>query len=104
MPSHANRSSGNSQMRWWVLALAAIAVSSSYYNDDVIGPIADLLHRQRGFSQSQLGMLNGVISIPNVALALRFLVGGDWCARRVAHCDRQSVRAHGGRPLHLRHQ
>ena len=53
-----------------MLALAAIAVSSSYYNDDVIGPIADLLHRQRGFSQSQLGMLNGVISIPNVALAL----------------------------------
>jgi MFS family permease len=57
-------------MRWIVLALAAIAVSSSYYEDDVIGPIADLLHRQRAFSQSQLGMLNGVISIPNVALAL----------------------------------
>jgi MFS family permease len=53
-----------------VLALAAITVSSSYYEDDVIGPIADLLHRQRGFSQSQLGMLNGVISIPNVASAL----------------------------------
>jgi MFS family permease len=61
---------GASPMRWWVLALAAIAVSSSYYEDDVIGPIADLLHRQRGFTQSQLGMLNGVISIPNVALAL----------------------------------
>ena len=61
---------GASPLRWWVLALAAIAVSSSYYEDDVIGPIADLLHRQRGFSQSQLGMLNGVISIPNVALAL----------------------------------
>jgi MFS family permease len=45
-------------------------VSSSYYEDDVIGPIADLLQRQRGFAQSQLGMLNGVISIPNVALAL----------------------------------
>jgi MFS family permease len=57
-------------MRWWALALAAVAVSSSYYEDDVIGPIADLLHRQRGFTQSQLGMLNGVISIPNVALAL----------------------------------
>jgi MFS family permease len=64
------RGSGSASMRWWVLALAAIAVSSSYYEDDVIGPIADLLHRQRGFSQSQLGMLNGVISIPNVALAL----------------------------------
>jgi len=57
-------------MRWWMLGLAAIAVSTSYYEDDVIGPIADLLHRQRGFGQSQLGMLNGVISIPNVALAL----------------------------------
>ena len=65
-----SRGSGDSGLRWWVLVLAAIAVSSSYYNDDVIGPIADLLHRQRGFSQSQLGMLNGVISIPNVALAL----------------------------------
>jgi MFS family permease len=70
MTGGASRSSGNSPLRWWVLLLAAIAVSSSYYEDDVIGPIADLLHRQRGFSQSQLGMLNGVISIPNVALAL----------------------------------
>ena len=59
-----------SRLRWGVLALAALAVSSSYYEDDVIGPIADLLHRQRGFSQSQLGMLNAVISIPNIALAL----------------------------------
>src|SRR5580693_6855558 len=57
-------------LRWWVLVLAAIAVSSSYYEDDVIGPIADLLQRERGFNQSQLGMLNGVISIPNIALAL----------------------------------
>jgi hypothetical protein len=65
-----SRGRGNSPLRWWMLALAAIAVSSSYYEDDVIGPIADLLHRQRGFSQSRLGMLNGVISIPNVALAL----------------------------------
>jgi MFS family permease len=68
--SDSSRGSGHSRWRWWVLALAAIAVSSSYYEDDVIGPIADLLQRQRGFTQSQLGMLNGVISIPNVALAL----------------------------------
>src|SRR6202046_4694454 len=57
-------------MRWGGLALAAIGASRSDYEDDVIGPIADLLHRQRGFTQSQLGMLNGVISIPNIALAL----------------------------------
>ena len=69
-PPSVNPDRGGSRLRWIVLALAAIAVSSSYYEDDVIGPIADLLHRQRGFSQSQLGMLNGVISIPNVALAL----------------------------------
>jgi MFS family permease len=53
-----------------MLALAAIAVSSSYYEDDVIGNIADLLHRQRGITQSQLGMLNAIISIPNAVLAL----------------------------------
>jgi MFS family permease len=78
-------SSGPSRLRWWVLALAAIAVSSSYYEDDVIGPIADLLQRQRGFGQSQLGMLNGVISIPNIALALINGVLIDrWGAARVA--------------------
>jgi len=66
----ASRRSGTSRLRWWVLVLAAVAVSSSYYEDDVIGPIADLLLRQRGFSQSQLGMLNGILSVPNVALAL----------------------------------
>ncbi len=65
-----SEAAASSRLRWGMLALAAIAVSSSYYEDDVIGPIADLLGRQRGFSQSQLGMLNGVISIPNVALAL----------------------------------
>jgi MFS family permease len=53
-----------------VLALAAVAVSSSYYESDVVGSVADLLERQRGLSQSQIGMLNGIISIPNVALAL----------------------------------
>ena len=57
-------------MRWWVLAMAAIAVSSSYYESDVIGSVADLLARQRGFSQSQIGMLNAIMNVPNVALAL----------------------------------
>jgi hypothetical protein len=60
---------GRSSLCWWALLLAAVAVSSSYYEDDIIGPIADLLHRQRGFNQAQLGILNGVISIPNIGLA-----------------------------------
>ncbi len=63
-------SGGESPLRWWVLVLAAIAVSSSYYESDAIGPIADLLHRQRGFSQSQLGTLNGIINVPSVVLAV----------------------------------
>ncbi len=70
MTAGATASGSPSALRWWVLALAAIAVSSSYYEDDVIGPIADLLHRQREFTQSNLGMLNGVMSVPNIALAL----------------------------------
>jgi MFS family permease len=59
-----------SPARWWVLALAALAIFSSYYESDVIGAIADLLVRQRGFTQSQIGELNAVISLPNIPLAI----------------------------------
>ncbi len=71
-PAGADPSGGRngSPLRWWVLLFAAVAVASSYYESDVIGPIADLLHRQRGFSQSQLGTLNGIINVPSVVLAL----------------------------------
>lgn len=60
----------HSPLRWVVLALAALAIYSSYYESDAIGPIADLLGRQRGFSQSQIGDLTAVISLPNVLLAI----------------------------------
>ncbi|MBS0374011.1 MAG: MFS transporter [Proteobacteria bacterium] len=59
-----------SPLRWWALIAAALAIFSSYYESDVIGPIADLLGRQRGFTQSQIGELNAVISLPNIPLAL----------------------------------
>jgi len=55
---------------WFALGLAALAIFSSYYESDAIGPIADLLIRQRGFSQSQIGDLNAVISLPNIPLAV----------------------------------
>lgn len=57
-------------MRWWALGLAATAIFSSYYESDAIGPIADLLGRQRGFTQSQIGDLTAVISLPNIPLAV----------------------------------
>jgi MFS family permease len=79
--------SGRSPLRWWVLVLAALTVSSSYYEDDIIGPIADLLHRQRGFTQSQLGLLNGVISVPNIAVALFSGIAIDrFGPARIAFC------------------
>ncbi len=59
-----------SPLRWGVLGLAAIAVFSSYYESDAIGPIADLLGRKRGLSQLQIGDLTAVISLPNIFLAL----------------------------------
>jgi MFS family permease len=53
-----------------VLALAALTIFSSYYESDAIGPIADLLGRQRGFTQSQIGDLTAVISLPNILLSV----------------------------------
>jgi len=61
---------GTSPLRWWALGLAAATIFSSYYESDAIGPIADLLGRQRGFTQSQIGDLTAVISLPNIPLAL----------------------------------
>lgn len=61
---------GSSPLRWLALALAATAIFSSYYESDAIGPIADLLYRQRGLSQFQIGDLTAVISLPNILLAL----------------------------------
>jgi MFS family permease len=59
-----------SPLRWWVLGLAAATIFSSYYESDAIGPIADLLGRQRGLTQSQIGDLTAVISLPNIPLAV----------------------------------
>ena len=59
-----------SPLRWCALGLAAAAIFSSYYESDAIGPIADLLLRQRGFTQSQIGDLTAVISLPNIPLAV----------------------------------
>ena len=55
---------------WLVLALMALANFGNYYVYDSIGPVADLLQRQRDFSDSQIGMLNAIYSLPNVVLIL----------------------------------
>ena len=59
--------------RWWVLALISVVIAGNYYAFDSIAPVADLLRRQRGFNQSEIGMLNAVYGLPNIPLSL---VGG----------------------------
>jgi MFS family permease len=66
----ASERRATSPLRWVALGLAAVAIFSSYYESDAIGPIADLLLRQRGFTQLQIGDLTAVISLPNIVLAL----------------------------------
>jgi MFS family permease len=63
----------NVAMRWWILALLSLVIAGNYYAYDSIAPVADLLRSSRGFTQQQIGLLNAVFSIPNIALAL---VGG----------------------------
>lgn len=58
---------------WLILCLASIAIAGNYYAYDAIGPVADLLRRERGLSQTDIGLLNAVFSLPNIPLAL---VGG----------------------------
>ena len=58
---------------WLVFALVAAAAYGNFYVYDSIGPVADLLQSQRGFSNTQIGMLNAIYSLPNVVLVL---VGG----------------------------
>ncbi len=56
------------QAAWWVLALVAAANYGNFYVYDSIGPVAELLGRQRGFSDSEIGLLNAVYSLPNILL------------------------------------
>ena len=58
---------------WLIGALVALALFGNYYVYDSIGPVADLLQQQRGFSDSQVGLLNAIYSLPNIVL---ILVGG----------------------------
>ncbi len=58
---------------WLIGVMVAVALFGNYYVYDSIGPVADLLQQQRGFSDQQIGLLNAIYSLPNVVL---ILVGG----------------------------
>lgn len=59
--------------RWIVLVLVSLAMFGNYYVYDCIEPITDLLSKQLGFSDSNIGLLQGIYSFPNMVLVL---VGG----------------------------
>lgn len=59
--------------RWTVLVLISLAMFGNYYIYDAISPLADLLSLQLGFSDSNIGLLQAIYSIPNVFMVL---IGG----------------------------
>lgn len=59
--------------RWVVLVFVSMAMFGNYYIYDSISPLADLLSKQLGFSDSDIGLLNGIYSLPNIFLVL---IGG----------------------------
>jgi MFS family permease len=59
--------------RWTVLVLISLAMFGNYYIYDSISPLADVLKEQLGFSDSNIGLLNAIYSIPNVIMVL---IGG----------------------------
>lgn len=59
--------------RWLVLFFVSVAMFGNYYVYDCIAPIADLLTRQLGLSDANIGLLQAIYSLPNVVMVL---VGG----------------------------
>lgn len=57
---------------------ASLASIGNYYVYDSIGPVADLLSRQLGFTDTQIGALNAIYSLPNIFMVL---IGGVLCDR-----------------------
>ncbi len=59
--------------RWIILLFISLAMFGNYYVYDSISPLADLLSKQLHFSDSDIGLLNAIYSIPNVFMVL---IGG----------------------------
>jgi len=56
-----------------VLIAISVAMYGNYYAYDSIGPVADSLQRLLGYSDTQIGWLNGIYSLPNIVMVL---IGG----------------------------
>ena len=56
-----------------MLVLVSLAMFGNYYVYDCIAPIADLLSKQLGFTDSNIGLLQAIYSFPNLIMVL---IGG----------------------------
>lgn len=59
--------------RWAILFFISLAMFGNYYIYDSISPLADLLSKQLNFTDSDIGLLQGIYSVPNVIMVL---IGG----------------------------
>jgi MFS family permease len=60
-------------VRWIVLVFISLAMFGNYYIYDAISPLADVLSKQLGFTDSDIGLLQGIYSVPNIFMVL---IGG----------------------------
>ncbi|HTY62681.1 MAG TPA: MFS transporter [Acidobacteriota bacterium] len=59
--------------RWIVLVFISLAMFGNYYIYDAISPLADVLVQQLHFTDSDIGLLQGIYSVPNIFMVL---IGG----------------------------
>src|SRR5271165_6298647 len=59
--------------RWLILFFISAAMFGNYYIYDSISPLADVLKTQLKFTYSDIALLNGIYSFPNI---LMVLIGG----------------------------
>jgi MFS family permease len=59
--------------RWSVLVAISVAMFGNYYVYDSIAPVADSLQKLLGFTDTQIGTLNAIYSLPNIIVVL---IGG----------------------------
>ena len=67
------RSAPSRFYRWAVLVFVSLAMFGNYYFYDALSPLADILQKQLGFSDQQIGLLNSFYSIAPIATVL---IGG----------------------------
>ncbi len=59
--------------RWIILFFISVAMFGDYYIYDSISPLADVLKSQLKFTDSDIGLLQGIYSFPNIIMVL---IGG----------------------------